>query len=153
MEGQDHRLREIWRQTKLPVIYRQGAGSSILVKLPYWEGNFDWLRAENRHKPKWDLKFKCWKTPLSWFDDLVEKTLKKFDQVYVIQLYREHQKCAPACWNAQGYHCECSCMGANHGTGHPSGRWTEVAETFAFQWGERRYACRLIVAKDFRSKH
>jgi hypothetical protein len=55
-------------------------------------------------------------------------------------------KCAPACLYAVGYHCECSCMGANHGTGHPGGRWHEVSDTFAFNWGPKQYACRLIAA-------
>jgi hypothetical protein len=37
-------------------------------------------------------------------------------------------------------------MGMNHGSGHPGGHWREVSDTFAFQWGPRKYACRLLAA-------
>ena len=67
----------------------------------------------------------------------------RFGRVYVIQPYREFEKCAPACWNATGFTCECSCMGKNHGS-MPGGRWWVVADTFAIQWQGRRLACRLI---------
>jgi len=69
---------------------------------------------------------------VSWYDWLARRLLYKYSAVYLIQLYREQQKCAPACWNAEGLHCECSCMGENHGSGHPGERWREVSETFAF---------------------
>ena len=82
---------------------------------------------------------------MSWYDWLARRLLYKYSAVYLIQLYREQQKCAPACWNAEGLHCECSCMGENHGSGHPGERWREVSETFAFEWGPTKYACRLLV--------
>ncbi len=28
-------------------------------------------------------------------------------------------ECGPKCYNAQGPSCDCSCAGANHGSGHP----------------------------------
>lgn len=146
MDAQDPRLREIWLQKVVPVVYRQVRPEPVLLRIPYAQNNFEWVRGEKRHKPDWNAKFKCWETPVSWFDELIERTLRKFGKVYVIQLFKEHQKCAPACWNAKGFHCECSCMGANHGSGHPGGRWHEVSETFAFQWGARKYSCRLITA-------
>jgi len=146
MEKQDPRLREIWRQKRIPVIYRRPRPLPTLVRLPYAADNYEWLRGERRHKPKWNPKYKSWETPIAWFDSIAQQALRRFGQVYVIQIYKEQQKCAPACWNAEGFHCECSCMGANHGSGHPGGRWHEVSETFAFEWGPRRYACRLMVA-------
>ncbi len=63
---------------------------------------------------------------------------------YAIQLYRKKKVCAAAHWNAVGADCECSCMGANHGSGQPSGRWYEVSETFAVMWGVQRYSVRLL---------
>lgn len=147
MDGQDHRLREIWKQERTPVIFRQQRPSAVLVRLPYAQDNRVWLRGERRHRPRWEAQYKCWRTPVSWFNSLIEKCLRRFARVYVVQLHRELQKCAPACWNAEGFDCECSCMAANHGTGHPSGRWYEVSDTFAYEWGPRKYACRLIVAK------
>lgn len=146
MEAQDPHLREIWRQKAIPVVYRQSRPNPVLVRIPYSPSNFEWVRGERRHKPEWNSTYKCWETPVAWFDELVERTLRRYGRVYVIQLYKEHQKCAPACWNAKGFHCECSCMGANHGSGHPGGKWHEVSETFAFQWGPRKYACRLLTS-------
>jgi hypothetical protein len=62
--------------------------------------------------------------------------------VWVIQPYREMEKCAPACWNAKGDWCECSCLGVNHGAGQPGG-FTVITEYFAFRWSEVEYATRL----------
>ncbi len=161
MDAQDPRLRQIWEQQSVPVIFRQQQPSRVLIRLPFAAevgaghrrarafsaDNAKWLRGEHRHIPKWIPQFKCWKTPVSWFNDLIEQCLRRFGRVYVVQLHREQQKCAPACWNAVGFDCECSCMGAGHGAGHPGGRWYEVSDTFAYEWGPRKYACRLLVAK------
>ena len=144
MDTQDPRLRLIWSQTAIPVVFRRGTSKPTLVRLPYSEDNRIWVRGNNRRRPDWNLKWKCWETPATWFDNLIERAIERYGRVYVIQLYREQQKCAPACWNAEGYHCECSCMGENHGSGQPAGRWHEVSETFAFEWGPKKYACRLI---------
>jgi hypothetical protein len=144
MERQDPKLKEIWRQNKIPVVYRRERPKPVLVKLPYADDNFSWLRGERRHKPKRNEQYKCWEIPVSWFDDIIQEALSSFGQVFVIQLYKELQKCAPSCWDAKGFHCECSCMGANHGTGHPGSNWYEVSDTFAFEWGPIKYACRLV---------
>ena len=144
MDVHDQRLKRIWRQKDIPIVFRRQRPEAILVKLPYSESNYAWLRANHRRRPKWNQQFKCWEVPMSWLDDVVGRTLMKFGKSYLIQQYRKHQKCAPACWNAQGYECECSCMGENHGNGAPSGNWREVSETFAFSYGPREYACRLL---------
>ena len=146
MDAQDPKLREVWKQKSIPVIYRQPSLKPVLLRIPYAPNNFEWVRGEKHRMPGWNVKLQCWEVPVSWFDKLVERTLRQFGKIYVIQLYKENQKCAPACWNAQGFHCECSCMGANHGSGHPGGHWHEVSETFALQWGPRKYSCRLIAA-------
>jgi hypothetical protein len=145
VETYNTRLREIWRRANPPVLFRRGSGDPLLVRLPYAGNNFDWLRDDKRHKPQWNKQFKCWEVPVAWYDWLARRLVKKYASAYLVQLFREQQKCAPACWNAHGLHCECSCMGANHGTGHPGGRWHEVSETFAFEWGPKMYACRLLV--------
>ena len=147
MEQKDPTLRRIWKQTRIPVVYRQAPPKPILVRLPFSSDNYSWLRGNNRRRPRWDPQHKCWETPVAWFDDLIRRVLNRYRQVYVIQLHREQQKCAPACWNAKGFHCECSCMGVRHGTGDPGGNWHAVSENFAFQWGPHEYACRLIVPK------
>jgi len=141
------KLARIWRQDKVPVLFDQGGPRGLLVKLPYATENRVWLRDERRAIPEFNKTYKAWKIPKAWFDDIVERTLSRFGQVYVIQAHREQQKCAPACWNATGYHCECSCMGANHGNGYPGGAWREVSDTFALSYGPRKYACRLMKVK------
>lgn len=85
--------------------------------------------------------------PKSWFNDLVNRSMWRFGAVWIIQPFREMEKCAPACLNAIGHECECSCMGQNHGAGN-DGSWWEVSETFAFRWGEQELACRLLTTKD-----
>ena len=136
----------LWRQaeTKIPVVYRRSGGQPLLIRFRYWPDNRDWLRSQHRRKPQWNTQFKCWQTPKSWFEEVVRRLLKRFERVYVIQPFRPQEKCAPACWNAIGIECECSCMGEYHGSGDPPGKWHIVSETFAVQWHDRRLACRLI---------
>lgn len=115
-----------------------------MIKVPYAEGNRAWLQGENLRRPDWDAKYKCWLTPVAWFEDVIRRALERFGAVYVIQQYRTLEKCAPACWRARGMHCECSCMGVNHGRDVREGKWYEISDTCAVQWGERQLACRLI---------
>ena len=145
METYNARLRDIWHRANPPVLFRRGSGSPLLVRVPYAANNFEWLRGDKRHKPSWNKQFKCWEVPVAWYDWLAGRLVQKYASAYLVQIYREQQKCAPACWDANGLHCECSCMGANHGTGHLGGRWHEVSDTFAFEWGPKKYACRLLI--------
>ena len=144
MQGQDPKLRQIWLQKKIPVAYRQA--KSLLIRLPYAPDNRRWLKDNRRKQPRWDTQYKCWEIPRTWFESVVQRTLKRFGRAYVIQAFRTQQRCAPACWNAKGFDCECSCMGANHGSGDPSGQWYVISETLAVNWGERQYSCRLITS-------
>jgi hypothetical protein len=134
----------IWNQTTIPVVYRRGGAEPLMIKLPYAPNNGEWLRNDQRRKPEWISQFKCWNTPKSWFENVVRRLLIRFSRVYVIQPFRVQEKCAPACWNATGIECECSCMGAHHGSGNPSGKWHVISETFAVQWQNRQLACRLF---------
>ena len=138
------RAREIWKQTVIPVVLRRGGRDPLMVKFPYAPGNRDWLREGHRMKPCWNKHYECWELPRSWFEDITQRLLRSFGKVYIIQPFRLQEKCAPACWNAESLLCECSCMGERHGSGNPPGKWYVVSETFAVQWKERRYACRLI---------
>jgi len=146
MQAQYADLRALWKQATVPVVFRRSRPNPLLVRLPYANDNFEWLRGDRRTKPKWNPQYKAWEVPIAWFENLVQQLLKRYRKAYVVQLYKEQQKCAPACWNAKGLHCECSCMGANHGSGYPGGTWHEVSETFAVSWGERKYSCRLLTA-------
>lgn len=107
----DSQLKDLWRQGKIPVIFKRNKPLPVLARIPFAEGNMEWLRDGRRLKPDWCAQFKAWEIPTAWFDSVIKLALRRHQEVYVIQLYREHQKCAPACWNAEGFHCECSCMG------------------------------------------
>ncbi|HCY17382.1 MAG TPA: hypothetical protein DHV21_15670 [Curvibacter sp.] len=140
-------LDEIWRQGRIPVVFRRERPLPLLIKLPYSLSNKEWLRDGQVRKPSWDAAYKSWEVPQAWFERVVRLCVRRHRWCYVVQLHRERQVCAPACWNAEGMDCECSCMGANHGGGQPVGRWYEVDETFAVSWGIQRYAVRLVRAK------
>jgi hypothetical protein len=141
---QTRTLNEVWNQGHLPVIWRGGPIRPLLVRLPYAADNRDWLRDDKRSKPKWLSDHKAWSVPQSWFDELVRRAIRRYGGAYVIQPFRASEKCAPACWNAIGVHCECSCLGARHGIGNPQGKWHVVNETFAIRWGAKEFACRLL---------
>ncbi len=148
-QGCGNSIEDIWRQTEIPVIYRPPDRGKVLLKLPYTKRPYsrshqEWIRAGNQRKPEWLPRYKCWKVPRTWFNRLVESTLKGYKRLYIIQPYREQEVCAAACWNAKGHECQCSCMGANHGGGYPGGNWFEVSETFATRWREQHLACRLL---------
>jgi len=144
MEAHDPRLRRVWKQSAVPVVYRRGSSKALLVRMPYSAANQEWLRAERRSIPKWNSTYKCWEIPRSWLDDVVKRLLVRFGKTYFVQPFRALQKCAPACWNASGVDCECSCMGANHGSGNPIGKWYVISDTCAVQWGNNEYSCRLL---------
>ena len=149
MEIDDPKLMEIWNQKSIPILFQREQGYPLLVHLPNSGYYQNWLRGrkqrgKKRRNPVWNNQFKCWEVPVAWFEELVKRLLNKYGKVYVIQVYRERNICAPACWNARGSSCVCSCMGVNHGKDYPGGKWYVVSEALAIQWGERKYACRLI---------
>ena len=143
----DGRFNLIWAQQKIPVIVHRGNGRKLRVRLPFYPNNRAWLGQLGRINPIWNAAEKFWVLPTAWFEKLVKRAVERYPAVYVVQLFKEQQKCAPACWNAEGIHCECSCMGANHGSGQPNGHWFIVSDTFAFSWGDERFASRLLRAR------
>ena len=144
MSADEERLRQIWNNQIIPVILRRGGkGQLPRVRLPYADNNRLWLRDGRRNSPTWIESGKYWEIPKAWFNDFVQRALKKHGKLYVIQPYREQEICAPACMNAVGHECQCSCMGANHGAGN-DGSWFEASETFATRWGDQHLACRLM---------
>jgi hypothetical protein len=140
------RLRQIWGQGRIPVLART-RHAGLRARLPFRSNNRAWLKGERRSKPKWDQQGQYWTVPKAWFNDLVEQCLATFGRVYIIQPHRAQEKCAPACWNAVGDVCQCSCMGEHHGSQSPAGRWKVVSDTFASRWGDEETACRLVTRK------
>lgn len=143
-EHNKEKLAALWKQKTVPVLFRQGKGMRLLVSLPHSDDNYRWLKKDHRSHPDWNAKFKCWEVPKAWFNDIVKLTLGRYDELYIIQPYREQEKCAPACWIAEGHECECSCMGANHGSHSSSRGWLVVSDSFATRWRERELACRHL---------
>lgn len=148
-------MRGIWREAQIPVILRKGNGHPLQVKLPGDPANViwrvtrgQWLQAGRRNKAKWVPRFNCWEVPQAWLNSLVRQILHAFGKLYLIQPYREQEKCAPACFNAKGHDCQCSCMGVNHGQGGPNAGWFVVSDTFATRWGDEDLACRLMLKRD-----
>lgn len=143
----DPKLKHAWKQDTIPVVLRRtGKGERLRVRLPFASNNASWLRDGKRTRPEWLHELKCREIPKAWFNDFVNRALRRFGSLYVIQPYREQEKCSPSCLNAKGHECECSCMGANHGAGN-DGSWFEVTDAFASRWGERELACRLMVVR------
>ncbi len=135
-----------WKQKHTPVAWRgQGKGRRLLVRLPFDTSNRQWLQNGRRINPEWNKVEKHWELPQAWFNDFVDRSLAKFGKAYIIQPYREQEKCAPRCRSALGHECNCSCMGQNHGSENSTG-WFDVSDTFSFRWGGERIASRLLTA-------
>lgn len=144
MEQDETRISFVWKQKRIPVIHRRtGEREKHRVRLPFSNDNWSWLKEAGSVAPTWNRSERCWLTPKSWFNRLVERCLERYGSVYIIQPYNEMEKCAPACMNATHFECQCSCMGANHGAGN-DGSWFEVDDAFAFRWRGRTLACRLL---------
>lgn len=140
-------LKYVWGQKQIPVVLRRtGKGQRLRVRLPGDEANMRWLQDGRRTYPIWFADKKYWELPKAWFDDFVDRSLAKYGKVYIIQPFREQEKCAPACQNATGHECQCSCMGLHHGAGN-DGSWFEVSDAFATRWGDQELACRLLTSR------
>lgn len=141
-------IRVQWSNAHIPIVVRSGIpGDKLTARLPYRLDNKLWLTslATGHRKPdvKWAPLPQAWKLPVTWLNRFVDQGLERYGRLYVVQPYREMEKCAPACRNAIGHDCQCSCMGANHGA-QDGGGWFDVSETFAFRWGPRSAAIRLM---------
>ena len=145
-EPDRERLKRIWNQTTIPVLVRS-RDDKLKVRLPPLPYAGTWLRSGRGRIPKWNTTQRHWTIPKAWFNSVVAQCLATFGRVYIVQPYRAYEKCAPACWNAMGDECECSCMGEHHGSQGPNGRWKVVSDTFAIKWGEESVACRLVTSK------
>lgn len=137
-------IRANWRHKTIPMAIRSDEkGTKVLVHLPFGEDNRAWLNGLGKTRPKYIRDHQAWEIPKAWFNKFVEAALLRYRQVYVVQPYREYEVCAPACRNAKGHDCNCSCMGQNHGAGDGSG-WFDVSDTFSVRWGEKEMALRLM---------
>jgi hypothetical protein len=137
-------VRKLWQQNKLPVVYRPRQGK-LAVKLPYREDNQIWLKGGGSRRPKWHPEGKYWETPAAWYERVVRQSMVRFGGTYTIRPVQDLSKCAPACWNALGPDCHCSCEGENHGKGTGGRRWNVINESLAVEWGPERLRCTLLL--------
>lgn len=145
MQSDEREAKVIWNNGAIPVVLRRGGKQAIRMRIPFASDNRDWLKGGPRKKePEWNKEKKYWELPASRFNELAGMILERFGRLYIIQPYREKEVCAPACMNAHGFECQCSCMGANHGAANRAG-WFEVSDAFAVRYGEQKLACRLLV--------
>lgn len=140
-------INNIWKNKHTPVVYRP-KNNDIRIKLPWAHDNRKFLGGGTRKKePKWIKNKKYWALPKSRFNEIVENVLRHHKKIYIIQPYIETEVCAPACMNARGHECQCSCLGANHGSGN-DGRWFEISESLALKYGNETLGCRLLVSNN-----
>lgn len=139
----------VWKQglKLVPVIgvpsrAEHGEARKLRVRLPYRDGNRGLIRVGGP-EPEWDKQAKCWIVPRSWLDRLARRLVDVFGQCYVIQTRNESEICAPACMNASGLDCECSCEGEHHGSENEE-NWFVVCDSFACRRGPTRRSVRLI---------
>jgi hypothetical protein len=145
------KLEGIWKQKVIPVIFRK-EDAPLMFKVPFVKDDYEWIRNERRNKPTWLKKYSCWEIPKKWFNDSVNRSLQRWGKIYIIQPFHQQEKCAPACAQAIGHICECSCMGENHGSGGLGAEWYEVSDAFATKWHQAELACRLLVASQKNGK-
>jgi len=58
LEVKDPKLKAIWRKANPPVVFRRDSSNPLLVRVPFSDDNYSWLRGDKRHKPKWNNQFK-----------------------------------------------------------------------------------------------
>lgn len=137
----DKELIRVWNPHEIPVILRRTEKGQLLrLRLPTWLQNGRLISLKSIASERF------WEIPKAWFNDAVERALRTYEQIYVIQPYREQEKCSPACLKTSGHECQCSCMGRNYGARN-DGSWFEISETFATRWGDQMLACRLMMVR------
>jgi len=151
IETDERRIKEIRNNDQNSIILRRGGvGDKLRIRIcgrkKYDHGDFAWLKKDRKINPVWVHRHRCWETPKAWFNRHVREFIDTDGKLFIVQPYREQEKCSPACQNAIGHECQCSCMGEFHGAANIESGWFVVSDTFATRWGERKLACRLIEA-------
>lgn len=138
---------EAWTQTAIPVVYRRRKAKDVLLRAPYMPDMRHLLAGLGRKRPRWWKTQQCWILPSSWLSRVIALMLELHGRTYLMQWHYKSEKCAPACWNAKGFDCECSCLGANHGSRDEAG-WHVISDVCATRQCDATLACSLIEAKE-----
>lgn len=147
MLAPDSRGRENRAMTKWQV-YRPLASRSarFRVRLPYAADNRQWLKdvCGAGTQPRWADG--CWEIARPHYLALLAALPARVGgPLTVIEDFAEREVCTVSCTNANpdtSHLCECSCLGANHGSGIAGGApgvayrsgWLSVGEQALVQW-------------------
>lgn len=144
MEDDIREAKSIWNNGTISVVLRRGDSKPIRIRVPYSEDNRRWLKnGPRKREPIWNKAGKFWELPKSRFNEIIGMILNRYGKVYIIQPYQEKEVCSLSCINAEGFECQCSCLGANHGSDNHQG-WYEITEALAVKYGEEKLGCRLL---------
>ncbi|MFT4793892.1 MAG: hypothetical protein ACJAVR_003262 [Paracoccaceae bacterium] len=136
-----------WNNKTTPIVIRSASkGVQLALRTPYADDNKFWVNRLASSRAVWDGNLKAWILPMRWLNNVINRSLERCGSIYVVQPYNDSETCAPACRNATGHVCECSCMGEFHGT-QDGESWFDVSETFAIRWKGPELAIRKITKK------
>lgn len=145
--------KKAWNQSAVPVILRRkkkdGHNPKLRIRIPSQSGAYEILKGRNKHNhnPRFDEKGKYWELAYDRLDEMVKILAIHFGSVILMQPIRHKQVCARTCMEAQGFECECSCLGENHGSQNMNSSWYEVYDTYAVKYGEEEISLKVISAK------
>lgn len=110
----------LWREEfpEYPRLRHDGE-SSLIARVPPQKGIGEWMRRGRHHKAHFDPVSKEWTLPYAWRDEMIGRLANRYGGVLVLRDAAVTERCAPSCVKAVSpvTQCECSCGGANHGTG------------------------------------
>ena len=141
-------IRSIWNNANTPIVIRTNQkGAKLSARLPYRDNNRSWVNSIGKSRATYNGNLKVWEMPKIWLNPFINESLNRYGSIYVVQPHNALEVCAPACRNATGHECQCSCLGENHGTGGGNG-WFDVSDTLAFRWATASWAIRKLTMKN-----
>lgn len=135
----------------LPRVYRPVGEPRLHLRMPYQEGgNRRWIHTAlgSRIQPVWNKAERRWEIARTHLLPLVDALAEEFGEVLVELEFSTTQQCDTRCRNAEGDHCECSCLGEHHGGGLWGG-WLQVGETTLIR--PDRVLRQMVVRRGYRS--
>ena len=132
----------------IPTVRRPARGR-LEVHIPWREGGNRKLikRVCGRStRPEWDRERKRWLIARSHFSALIQALAAEFDEVRVVTVHRDCERCDTRCQKALGDECVCSCQGLFHGgTNSYTRDWRLVGTTtlLGTGWSESTWVVRV----------
>jgi len=153
MKDRFEHAKAAWNQHSVPVILRRKRtreGNPVLrIRLPRRHTNYGVLKGDKpqNRNPEYRSEGDFWEIPYSRLNDIVRILVAYYGQVILMQPVKHRQVCARACMEAAGFECECSCLGANHGSNNMDSSWFEVDDTYAVMYRDEEVSLRVISKK------